>query len=230
MTLEPRDARSIDDYFRTKYSGRRFSPAARDNAKRVLTGLRVPHERRAATRMLGGDQPLRLHLGAADTYLHGWCNIDYAGPKRRLDLHWDLRRPLPFPDRSADAIFSEHVFEHIAYPDAMALLRECHRLLRHGGVCRIGVPDFGRYARSYLGEDTLIDQLRPDAPTRALAVAEVFFLHGHSSSYDFETLSAMVTAAGFTAVERSRTGEGRIVPCPDSPSRAVETLYVDAVR
>jgi len=229
VTHGPSHRTSIDDYLRTTYDRSDLGLAARDSVKRVLTTLRMPLERRAAAAMLRRRSPLRLHLGAADTHLDGWCNVDYARPGRRLELRWDLRRPLPFPDTSVDAIFSEHVFEHIPYPAALGLLRECRRLLRPGGVCRIGVPDFERYARSYLGDDPLIDEHRPDAPTRALAVAEVFFLHGHRSSYDFETLSAMATTAGFSAIERSRAGGGRIVPSPDTPSRAAETLYVDAL-
>lgn len=225
---------SSDEVALEAYLGRTYAPgavslASRDLAKRALTTSCIPIERRRARRLVERGSELRLHLGAADTYLDGWCNIDYARPGRRLDLRWDLRRPLPFPDASVDAIFSEHVFEHIPYVGALRLLRECRRLLRRDGVCRIGVPDFERYARSYLGADPLIDDHRPDAPTRALAVAEVFYLHGHRSSYDFETLSAMATAAGFSLIERSHAGGGRIVPSPDSPARAVETLYVDAV-
>lgn len=47
--------------------------------------------------------------------------------------------------------------------------------------------------------------------------------------YDFETLERACREAGFDVVERSASGEGRIVPCPDTPSRRDETLYVDAV-
>lgn len=230
MTTGRGDAALIESYLENTYGRGGLGPVARDGAKRLLTALCLPTERRKARRKLRSAPSLRLHLGAAATYLDGWCNVDYARPGRRLDLRWDLRRPLPLPDGCAEAVFSEHLFEHIPYPGVLALLRECHRLLRPGGVCRIGVPDFERYARAYVGENRLIDQYRPGAPTKALAVAEIFFLHGHRSSYDFATLATMATASGFTAVERSEAGRGRISPCPDSPSRAVETLYVDAVK
>lgn len=221
---------SLESYFRTTYGEKHLGVLLRDLAKRALTASRMPIEWKRARTITDGWRPLRLHLGCADTYLDGWCNIDYARPGRRLDLRWDLRRRLPFPDRSVDEIFSEHLFEHIPYPGVMDLLRECYRLLQPGGVCRIGVPDFERYARSYLGDDPLIDEVRPQRPTRALAVAEMFFLHGHRSSYDVTTLSTMTRTAGFELVEASRSGEGRIVPCPDSPRRKAETLYIDAIK
>jgi predicted SAM-dependent methyltransferase len=46
-----------------------------------------------------------------------------------------------FPDGSFDFIYSEHFFEHLFADEAVALLRECHRLLKPGGVIRTVVPD-----------------------------------------------------------------------------------------
>ena len=48
---------------------------------------------------------------------------------------------LDFEDGTFDFIVSEHFFEHLHLPDALALLRECHRILRPGGVIRTCVPD-----------------------------------------------------------------------------------------
>lgn len=221
---------SLDRYFQLTFGGDGLPASVRDLAKRALTASRIPLERRTARTVINHQRSLLLHLGCADTYLDGWCNIDYARPGRRLDLRWDLRRPLPFPDAAVEAIFSEHVLEHIPYPGAMRLLRECYRLLKIGGVCRIGVPDFERYLRSYLGQDPLIDETHPNSPTKALAVAEVLYRFGHRSTYDVMTLSTMAHAAGFSLVEGSSFGKGRIIPNPDSPGRRSETLYVDAVK
>jgi len=40
----------------------------------------------------------------------------------------------------------------------------------------------------------------------------------------------VLTAAGFEQVERMDFGASRISPCPDSPHRRDETLYVEAIR
>jgi hypothetical protein len=72
--------------------------------------------------------------------------------------------------------------------------------------------------------------VRPLAPTRLLAVQELFYWPGHATMYDFETLRLLIAAAGFEAVERGGFGDSRIDPCPDSEHRREETLYVEAIR
>ncbi len=53
---------------------------------------------------------------------------------------------------SVDGSFIEHVLEHIGLDDVFHLLDECRRVLRPGGVRRVSVPDFRKYAESYLGD------------------------------------------------------------------------------
>jgi SAM-dependent methyltransferase len=200
-----------------------------DKTKYVLTALVVPIERSRAAR-LGRTPHLRLHLGCARNRLPHWVNVDLLRPGRSLDLYWDLRRGLPFPSDSVEAIFAEHLFEHLTYAQGIELMRECRRVLLPDGILRIGVPDLGRYVASYLGQDDLIERVRPGRPTRAIALGEPFFGYGHQCMYDFETLDTACRTAGFAALERSAFGEGRILPNPDTRSRRDETLYVDALK
>jgi predicted SAM-dependent methyltransferase len=48
---------------------------------------------------------------------------------------------LPIEDASIGFIFSEHFFEHLFLDEAIALMRECNRVLTAHGVLRISVPD-----------------------------------------------------------------------------------------
>ncbi len=198
-----------------------------NTVKVVLTTAVVPIQRRRAA-ALAGRRPLLLHLGSAGNRLDRWVNIDMFRPGRKLDLYWDLRRGIPFADGCVDAIFAEHLLEHLTLDEGIRLLRECRRVLAPSGVVRIGVPDLDRYVASYLGHDDLIDIARPGRPTRAIALGEPFFLDGHRTMYDFETLRYALRQSGFDVVERSAFGAGRIDPAPDNPARRAETLYVEA--
>lgn len=54
------------------------------------------------------------------------------GLAERVDFRQgDATRPLPFPDNSFDAIFSNDTFSLI--PERLNLFRQCHRVLRTGG-------------------------------------------------------------------------------------------------
>lgn len=212
--------------------------------KRVVRGL-VPVPLRPVVRPLATDLlslrerhraakiarrvPLRLHLGSGRSPKTGWVNVDLFGD--RVDLAWNLHRPLPFEDDSVDAAFHEHLLEHFTLRKGTALTQECYRVLKPGGVLRVGVPDAAAYVQSYLQEGGApIASAYPGRPTPLLAMQEVFYRHGHRTMYDFDTLALVCNAAGFVSVERRRFGESHLTPCPDSEHRRPWTLYVEALK
>lgn len=220
----------VSDYLAEVYAKAQESHRARALIRQVLTTLLVPTQLHKARQLARSGGELKLHLGCGNTLLDGWINIDLAHPTRKQQLHWDLRRGIPFPDDSVRAIFTEHLLEHLTLSDALTLLKECRRVLKSDGVLRVGVPDLERYVQSYLGRDPVIDLHRPSRPTRAVAFSEIFFFYGHRSMYDFDTLSVLLCEAGFSRVERCEFGRGSLHPCPDSALRADETLYVEAFK
>ncbi len=196
-------------------------------AARIATDALRPRERRRAQSLTA--TPLRLHLGSAGSVKEGWVNVDLAG--HPTELAWNLLRPLPFQDGTADAVFHEHVLEHFPLSDGLRLIDDSFRILRPGGVLRVGVPDAGAYAHSYTrGGEGIIKRVRPGRPTPMMALAEIFYSHGHRWMYDGETLAYVMSAAGFTNVAERPFGESAISPAPDSASRRDETVYVEGTR
>lgn len=225
----------------TKKAPEAPNPPLRRFAKRLLprvlhyplrsaaTDVLRPRERRRAN-ALAREGSVRLHLGSGRRRKPGWINIDLV-PGAPVDLGWKLPRPLPFAPQTVEAIFHEHLLEHLTLEQGLALLDECHRLLRPGGVLRIGVPDAGAYLRAYAGAEWhIVEGLRPGRPTRLLAIQEVFYRHGHRTMYDLDTLTLLCKASGFQTIEPRSFGDSRLDPAPDSEARRLETLYVESLR
>jgi predicted SAM-dependent methyltransferase len=201
-------------------------PSLRTTLRLVVTDILRWRERARSGRL---PLPLRLHLGSGYEPKPGWTNVDLVGYG---DLALNLARPLPFRSLSAEAIFHEHVLEHLTLRQGLSLLSECCRILRPGGVLRIGVPDTGAYIRSYLeGGKGIIQEVRPGRPTPLIAMQEIFYWYGHRFMYDFNTLALVCRAAGFqNEIERRLFADSHLSPAPDTETRRGETLYVETVK
>ena len=122
------------------------------------------------------QQPQLLNLASGSQAHPDWTNVDYfparvryyapvVGRVMRLvqvgrsqyvtasgaHVHVaDLRKGLPFPDSSFDAVYHSNFLEHLDRPTARRFLRECRRVLRPGGLTRVVVPDLEERSRAYL--------------------------------------------------------------------------------
>jgi SAM-dependent methyltransferase len=65
-------------------------------------------------------------------------------------MRHDLRKGIPFPDQSVDAVYHSHLLEHLDREVVPTFLAEVRRVLKPGGIHRIVVPDLERDARDYL--------------------------------------------------------------------------------
>jgi SAM-dependent methyltransferase len=217
----------LDNLGKTAPTGLKATvPAAlRESMQLLLTDSVRPWAARRARRI---PSPLRLHLGSGGTHLNGWVNIDLIGLP--VDLPWNLRHPLPFSDGSAEAVFHEHLLEHVPLLAVPTFLQECRRVLQPGGIIRVGVPDAGRYIEDIARPAGVIESLRPGRPTPLMALAEVAYCYGHRWLWDGPTLCAALEEAGFTTVSTRAFGQSAIEPAPDSASRAPETVYVEGIH
>jgi predicted SAM-dependent methyltransferase len=144
----------------------------------------------------------KLHLGCGPVIHKGWVNIDnqrYPG----VDKVLDVTKKMPFDD--VQYIFAEHFIEHLSYPDALKLLRECRRALRDDGVLRLSTPNL---------DWVWVTHYKLDASEQE-SVSACFYLNrafrgwGHQFLYNENTLKATLAEAGFSQFERVEYGESR---------------------
>lgn len=193
----------------------------------------------------------RLHLGCGLNAPADWLNVDGSRqaafarwprlkgllvalriyPRSQASIVWptnilrlDLRRPLPFAAGRFEAVYSSHTFEHLHRQEALALARECGRVLRPGGVCRVVVPDLGAIVSRYLqrradgSPDNAGDQLmeemlvHPASPARGAlgTYHRLLGFHQHKWMYDARSLAALLREAGFADVAAHSCREGAL--------------------
>lgn len=151
-----------------------------------------------------------------------------------------LRR-LPLSSRSCGVVYSSHVLEHLSPNDeAPKFLSEALRLLAPGGRIRIAVPDLDLLVKNYLSHgnaDTFISSLHILNGSRANGLGYLNQLLSrdrslHQWCYNKDSLTALLTACGFTGAHAYPPGETEI-PDPGGLNlreRAWESLYVEATK
>ena len=90
-----------------------------------------------------------LNLGCGERFHPDWINVDLTEGRFNVISH-DLVTGIPFAAESVDAVYHAALFEHIRRGDAANFLRETHRVLKPGGIVRVGVPDLEKICRTYL--------------------------------------------------------------------------------
>jgi predicted SAM-dependent methyltransferase len=143
----------------------------------------------------------KLHIGSGPQILEGWVNIDnakYPGVDRVLDVTGGL------PFENASFIFAEHFIEHLSYPDAAALMRECRRVLSNDGVLRLSTPNLDWV---WFTHYRMVGQMTEREEVQAcFAINRAFRGWGHQFLYNERTLRSTLLDAGFSNVVRCEYG------------------------
>ena len=95
------------------------------------------------------SRPKLINIGCGRTAHPDWINLDVA-PALPDVLAININEGLPFPSQFVDVCYSSHVLEHLNKVGARSLIGECFRVLKHGGVVRLVLPDLEAIAREYL--------------------------------------------------------------------------------
>lgn len=202
---------------------------------------------------------LRLNLGCGLQTPDGWVNVDGSWNARlakhpsirrllcslhfiskdKSEIPWspnifihDIRKPLPFADGSAGAIYASHVLEHLYLEEGRRLIRDSFRVLGAGGILRVVVPDLDAIVQEYLGErpfgqlsgefaslrpaDRVNHRLLMHSPNSPAGnwLYRIYNswqdFHSHKWMYDSDSLAALFEEAGFAETQRKSCRQSRI--------------------
>jgi len=187
----------------------------------------------------------KLQIGSDVCQLPGWLNTDLY-PKALGCVTLDATKPFPFRSGSFDYVFSEHQIEHIAFNDALKMLRECHRILRPGGKIRIALPSVDRLLELFESSNTEVQQkyvtirtkeCYPDVQNAnpCFAINAAFMNWGHRFLYDRATLKSLLQEIGYTDIKFFQPGKSDDlnlvgVEMRNSEIDIYETMVIQAMR
>jgi len=181
----------------------------------------------------------KLHIGCGTVYKDGWINIDNNSDNniQKLDLNWDLRKSLPFPDDSVDFIYNEHFLEHLTVEEGILAIKDFYRVLKPGGVMRIAMPDLESTVSVYFEKDwkekyksfykkfglTFIQ-------TRAENININFRWWGHKWLYDWEELERRLKEAGCRNIKQCQIFQSEHLDLQNLETRDESTLIAEVTK
>jgi predicted SAM-dependent methyltransferase len=161
----------------------------------------------------------KLQIGSGKkNIIDGWLNTDIVCKTKKVG-YLDAGRKFPFEDNTFRYIFSEHIFEHLGYKQAVNMLTESYRVLESGGTLRISTPNLDFLINLYQNPGLPIHQeyiswatekyLKDIAkyhpknePSPVYVINNFFKDWGHQIIHNFDSISSMLTNAGFTQITR----------------------------
>ncbi len=166
---------------------------------------------------LGGHEVKKLQIGTGYNPLGDWLNSDFDPPSDDI-IYLDATKTLPFDDCTFDCLFSEHMIEHIAYPEGLNFLEECHRVLKPGATLRVATPNLQFLIELYRTNKTPLQKAYVEWATDEYVSSsgsfeDTFVINNfvrswdHSFIYDEKVLRCAMEKAGFTSVVRRELNE-----------------------
>jgi SAM-dependent methyltransferase len=173
----------------------------------------------------------RLQLGCGPQPAPGWINADWTAAPG-VDLVGDIRQGLALESGSIDHAVAIHLLQDLFWPDIPGVLREIRRVLRPGGVLRLGLPDMERAIAAWQRGDAAYFYV-PDEHARSVGaklVAQLIWYGSVHTPFNFELAQELLLDAGFHDIRRCgfRESASGIEGITALDNRERESFFVEA--
>ena len=179
------------------------------------------------------DDVKRLNWGCGGHTAPGWVNSDIKeGPG--IDVSCDILEGLPFESGSFDYAVSIHALPELTYPELVPALEELRRVLKSGGVLRLGLPDIRRGIAAYARGDAEYFKV-PEDEVKTLGGRFIVHMlwYGYSRTlFTADFARELLEKAGFERSQECgfRRTESRFPEIVELDNREEESFFVEAVK
>ncbi len=137
-----------------------------------------------------------IHLGCGEINSKGYINVDGRAFPHIHHIS-NVTNLSMFKDSFADLIYASHVLEHLSISNIKVVLEEWKRVLKPGGILRLGVPDFDTIIQIYNENNKNIDLI-----WRPLLGGQEYKQNFHFAIFNESYLESLLKDSGFSEIRK----------------------------
>lgn len=142
------------------------------------------------------DGKVYIHLGCGEIASPEFINVDSRVFPHIHHVHSVEKLPM-FPADYADMVYASHILEHIEMNQVPCVLAEWYRVLKTGGILRLGVPDFDAMIHIYNDNNKQLESI-----WSALLGNQDYKENKHYACFNTDNLTEFLKKAGFVTVRK----------------------------